>query len=115
MDNFALFPSSYPKQFQPTTNLKFVNGRKEADAYVCYPDSQILLMDKDEDRFYLKVTDSAGRSEVSEYSFQHVAEPIDMDGYLTRREFEEWRSKHEQPVQSTEPIQQRPVEIRPTA
>ena len=80
----------YPWQGMPTTpnwqpqtpqvtqgqrgiqGVRFVNGIEEAKNCTIPLGSKALLMDKEKDRFYLKETDMAGVSTVSEFEFKKV-------------------------------------------
>lgn len=63
---------NYPQQTQPTppqTNITFVNGIEGAKAFQLSPNSNFLMMDSENSRFYVKTTDSLGIANISSYSF----------------------------------------------
>lgn len=70
-----------PPNWQPQTpqvtqgqqgiqGVRFVDGIEEAKNCTVPLGSKALLMDKEKDRFYLKETDMAGVSTVSEFEFK---------------------------------------------
>lgn len=46
-------------------DLKIVNGRSSAEQYFMYPNSRVLFMDSNCDRFYIKETDASGMAKIS--------------------------------------------------
>lgn len=62
---------AYPAQqrFQQQTNITFVNGIEGAKAFQLSPNSNALLMDSDNSKFYVKSTDNLGVAKVTSYSF----------------------------------------------
>lgn len=59
----------YPGRFQQQTNITFVNGIEGAKAFQLSPNSNALLMDSDNSKFYVKSTDNLGVAKVTSYSF----------------------------------------------
>lgn len=57
---------------QGIQGVRFVDGIEEAKNCTVPLGSKALLMDKEKDRFYLKETDMAGVSTVSEFEFKKV-------------------------------------------
>lgn len=55
--------------FQSQTNITFVNGIEGAKAFQLRPNSNVLLMDSDNSKFYVKSTDNLGIANISSYSF----------------------------------------------
>lgn len=72
----------------PTPSVQYVNGRQSADNYVMQPNSSVILMDSNMDRFYLKRSDASGACTVESYDF-HKAEEEAKPEYVTRSEFED--------------------------
>ena len=92
---------SYPQYQQPKMiagdELKFVNGIESARQYQLYPNSKAILMDANEDKFYLVESDASGISTIKTYRFELEPEPapIDLNNYITRQELEEVLKKYE--------------------
>ena len=57
------------QSFQSQTNITFVNGIEGAKAFQLRPNSNVLLMDSDNSKFYVKSTDNLGIANISSYSF----------------------------------------------
>lgn len=57
------------QSFQSQTNITFVNGMEGAKAFQLRPNSNVLLMDSDNSKFYVKSTDNLGIANISSYSF----------------------------------------------
>lgn len=57
------------QSFQSQTNITFVNGIEGAKAFQLRPNSNVLLMDSDNSKFYVKSTDNFGIANISSYSF----------------------------------------------
>lgn len=55
--------------FQYQTNITFVNGVEGAKAFQLRPNQNILLMDSENKRFYVKSTDSLGIPNITSYDF----------------------------------------------
>lgn len=56
-------------------NIIFVN-EEEAKSYMLPPNSKMLLMDSDRPIFYIKTTDSLGRtSSFESYAFESIPQP----------------------------------------
>lgn len=72
---------------QGIQGVRFVSGIEEAKNCTIPLGSKALLMDKEKDRFYLKETDMAGVSTVSEFEFKKVEADTPQE-YVTRQEFE---------------------------
>lgn len=77
--------------------LKFVNGIDSARQYQLYPNSKAILMDSNEDIFYLVESDASGISTIKSYRFELIPEPapIDPSNFITRQELEEVLKKYE--------------------
>ena len=59
-----------PQQYQ-NTNIVFVSGLEGARAYQLPPNSNVLLMDSENQRFYVKSTDNLGVPKLSGYVFSN--------------------------------------------
>lgn len=101
------FGMAYGQQHR--TDIQMVNGPESASAYQMPPNSRQILMDKNIARFYLVETDATGMKSMRTYDFEEVRETPQPE-YLTRQEFDEWRTSHEPAVQSTNANKQTDVE-----
>lgn len=83
----------YPMQSQ-SNGLLWVQGEAGAKSYLMAPNSTVLLMDSEAQRFYLKTADASGvpGMRVFEYTEIHPNQPkpadIPTDKFVTREEFE---------------------------
>jgi hypothetical protein len=68
--------------------IQYVNDRASAENYQMQPNSSVILMDSNVDRFYLKKADASGSCTVTAYDF-HEAEEEPKTEYVTRKEFNE--------------------------
>lgn len=57
------------QNFQAQTNITFVNGIEGAKAFHLRPNSNVLLMDSDNSKFYVKSTDNFGIVNIKTYIF----------------------------------------------
>ena len=68
--NLAQQNANYNNQnFQSQTNITFVNCIECAKAFQLRPNSNVLLIDSDNSKFYVKSTDNLGIANISSYSF----------------------------------------------
>lgn len=104
-DRLAQLQSQYqqtiPPQAQqvPQTNqgLLWVQGEAGAKSYLVAPNTTVLLMDSESQRFYLKSTDGAGMPNLKTFEYKEVIQDgqaqaipaeINMDDkYVTREEY----------------------------
>lgn len=101
--------SYYPQNYgYPQTNsseiLKFVNSIDSAKDYYLPPNSQVVLFDKNQQRFYLKETDASGAPSIRAYDFFEVDDTPQINpnvDYITRQEFEEWKKNYESIISKT--------------
>lgn len=59
----------------PIQDIKFVN-RAQAEAYIVYPNTKVMLIDKESGMVYVKTADGMGQSKTDYFRF----EPINADG-----------------------------------
>lgn len=93
-----------PQQQPINQGLLWVQGEAAARSYLVAPNSTVLLMDSDANRFYLKSADNAGMpnlrtfeySEVSQNAPQPSQTPLENldDKYVTRGEYEALQAKY---------------------
>lgn len=98
-------PINIPTQAQnaPTTQnngLIWVQGETGAKSYMLAPNTTVLLMDSEAQRFYIKATDASGMplplrifeyAEIPSQSHQNAPETpkeFDINKYITREEFD---------------------------
>lgn len=101
-------------QPQSINNILQVMGPESAQAYLVGPESQVILMDSDKPVFYIKRTDSSGYSETHAFEFHEI--PLiqsvlpannaqiqeQMNNYITKTEFEEFKKMIEDLVMKNE-------------
>lgn len=58
-----------PQFFAPQSNIQFAT-LDEAKAYIITPNSQMIFLDKDKQRCYLKTSDNNGQSQLEIYNLQ---------------------------------------------
>lgn len=87
----------YPYYYNSHYNdeLKIVNGRNSAEHYITTPNSRVLLMDSNEDKFYIKETDAAGISNIKTYKFELIEDKEPIANYVTMEQLEEVLKKYE--------------------
>ena len=103
-------------QQQPTNQgLLWVQGVEGAKSYLVAPNTTVLLMDADAQRFYLKSTDGTGipnlrmfeYSEVTQSASQPVLatnENLD-DKYVTRNEYNDLKKQYEEIINKLSSMQ----------
>ena len=109
MQNAVVQPSmpSQPIQVQqPNNGLIWVQGESGAKSYLVAPNATVMLMDSEGERFYLKSADASGmplplrifdykeRTTATQQAFggSVAAETVNLDNFVTRKEFEELRA-----------------------
>lgn len=85
---------------QQIQGVRFVDGVEDVKNCTIPFGTKVLLMDKNKDRFYIKETDSAGVSTMSEFEFKKV-ETIAPQEYVTKQEFEKLSSQLKEQYEST--------------
>lgn len=115
-DRLAQLQNQYQQtipQYQPqqpvNQGLLWVQGVEGAKSYLVAPNTTVLLMDADAQRFYLKSTDGTGiptlrtfeYTEVPQNALQPVtAVPEDLDNkYVTRTEYDDLKQQYEDIIQ----------------
>lgn len=95
-----------PTQAPPQTNqgLLWVQGETAARSYLVAPNSTVLLMDSDANRFYLKSADNAGMPNLRTFEYTEVhpnapqgaQQPRENqdDKYVTREEYKDLQAKY---------------------
>ena len=101
-------PQMQPSQPQVNQGLLWVSGEIGAKSYLVAPNSTVLLMDSDAQRFYLKSADNAGMPSLRIFEYteitnipQNALQPLntdlkELDGkYVTREEYEGLKRQYE--------------------
>nr|DAK01887.1 MAG TPA: hypothetical protein [Caudoviricetes sp.] len=92
-----MFNSMYPMppmqamQQQTQQSIQYVNGIESANAYRVMPNQQVMLMDSNMPRFYIKTADASGFATVKAYDFVE-AKQEKPEEYVKRSEFEDLKS-----------------------
>jgi hypothetical protein len=93
-------PAQAPQQ-QANSGLIWVQGESGAKSYLVAPNTTVLLMDSESNKFYLKSSDVSGMPQplrVFEYTektgqqTQKAAPDVDLGEYVTKREFDEFKT-----------------------
>lgn len=101
--NPNLVPNAQVMVTNQNAGIKFVT-EDEAKAYILMPNSQVLLMNKNEPIFYIKSSDSLGRSTLETYKFEKYDENVEkqkeaenndlkLENYVTKEQLEQFISK----------------------
>lgn len=118
-------PQMQPAQPQVNQGLLWVSGEIGAKSYLVAPNSTVLLMDSDAQRFYLKSADNAGMPSLRIFEYTEVTnvpqnapqalntDLKELDGkYVTREEYEGLKRQYEaimerldSMVTNTEPVE----------
>lgn len=93
-------PVIYSQAPPQSTGIQWVQGEIGARAFPVSPGASVLLMDSDENRFFIKSADASGMplplrvfSYTEEVAAQsHESPQIDTSNFVTREEFEQWKS-----------------------
>ena len=101
-------PQMQPAQPQVNQGLLWVSGEVGAKSYLVAPNSTVLLMDSDSQRFYLKSADNAGMPSLRIFEYSEVTntpttsvnapnldENVLNDKFVTREEYEGLKSQYE--------------------
>lgn len=99
MQNQMQMPMSQPMPMMdmPIQDIKFVN-KAQAEAYIVYPNSKVMLIDKEGGVVYVKTADGMGQSSTEYFRFEAInadgsplkpQEPtpqINLDDYIKKEE-----------------------------
>ena len=119
-DRLAQLQTQYQQtapQQQINQGLLWVSGEVGAKSYLVAPNSTVLLMDSDAQRFYLKSADGAGMPSMRIFEYKEVTNTPqnsviapnndlkDLDGkYVTREEYECLKRQYESIMQRLDSI-----------
>ena len=90
MNQFPRQNAYYPQQ---NNGINWVQGIEGAKAWQLMPNSNVLLMDSENDgRFYIKVSDNVGMCTLRSFRYEEVTEQkpqtVDMSQYVKKSELE---------------------------
>lgn len=101
-DNLGMLRQQQMPQTAPQANngLIWVQGEAGAKSYLTAPNTTVLLMDSETDRFFLKSSDASGMPlplrifTYSETTAQKAASApsVNTGEYITRKEFDEFKA-----------------------
>lgn len=106
-------PQNTPQLMQNgSQGILWVQGEAGAKAYMMAPNTTILLMDSEGQRFYLKSTDMSGvptlrTFKYTEVTSQPMPEEVPENKYVTRQEYDEIRGKVDGIIQSIDNLKPR--------
>lgn len=106
-NNYQQAVGTLPQAPQVNQGLLWVSGEIGAKSYLVAPNSTVLLMDSDAERFYLKSADNAGMPNLRIFEYKEVTnmpqnapqapnfdENILNDKFVTRGEYEDLKSQY---------------------
>ena len=90
-----MYPNMYPNNQYPISipnvntpqGIQYVNGRQSAEAYQTQPNQEVLLMDNNEDKFYIVRSDASNFKTTETYTFSREEEK--KTSFVTHEEFDE--------------------------
>ena len=84
----SMYPNTqFPINFSaPSVGIQYVNGKQSAEAYQTQPNQEVLLMDSNEDKFYIVKTDASNFKTIETYTFAKEEEK--KVSYVTHEEFD---------------------------
>lgn len=106
-------PQNTPQPMQNgSQGILWVQGEAGAKAYMMAPNTTILLMDSEGQRFYLKSTDMSGvptlrTFKYTEVTAQTMPEEVPGNKYVTRQEYDEIKGKVDGIIQSIDNLKPR--------
>lgn len=108
---------------QVNQGLLWVQGESGAKSYLVAPNTTVLLMDSESQRFYLKSTDNSGMPNLRTFEYSEVLQntsqapnspEIDLDGkYVTREEYEGLKRQCESLVNRLESLSEKEIQAKP--
>lgn len=119
-----------PSVPQPQVNqgLLWVSGEVGAKSYLVAPNSTVLLMDSDAQRFYLKSADNAGMPNLRIFEYTEVTnvpqnapqalntDLKELDGkYVTREEYEGLKKQYESIMERLDSLNYVNAEVEPNS
>lgn len=98
----AYYPFQTPHYTPQTNNPIWVQGIEAAKSYIVAPNTTVLLMDSETNRFFLKSSDASGMPlplRVFEYTEKtgqiqpQESKTVDLSSYATKAEFDAFREE----------------------
>lgn len=103
---------------QVNQGLLWVQGEAGAKSYLVAPNTTVLLMDSEAQRFYLKSTDGSGMPNLRTFEYSELLSnstktlindlPNLDDKYVTREEYDSLKSQYEQIIEKLDGIANKP-------
>lgn len=115
-----------PVQQVPQTNqgLLWVQGESGAKSYLVAPNTTVLLMDSEAQKFYLKSTDNAGMPNLRTFEYTEVSQNAtqalnsaekDLDNkYVTREEYNGLKRQYENIINRLDSLSEKDLTPKPT-
>lgn len=115
---------SYQPQPQINQGLLWVSGEVGAKSYLVAPNSTVLLMDSDAQKFYLKSADGAGMPSLRIFEYKEIVNSSQNalqvpnnednnlnDKYVTREEYEGLKSQYKRIMEQLDSIISKPESV----
>lgn len=90
-----LYNQQYQPRYYPTTNgINWVQGVEGAKAWQLMPNSNVILMDSENDgRFYIKTSDNVGMCNLRRFRYEEIqgddtTPNVDLSEYVKKSELE---------------------------
>lgn len=99
MNQYSYMPNPPAQQPAQQTGVNWVQGEAAARSWMVAPNTTVLLMDSESERFYLKSTDASGMPlplrvfEYKERTSQQGTNPVRGGEYVTKAEFEAFKDE----------------------
>lgn len=106
---------------QPNNALLWVQGESGAKSYLIAPNTTLLLMDSESEKFYIKSSDSSGMPNLRTFEYTEITgtsqaqkQPeINLDDkYVTRDEYQGLKSQYEQLMKKLEEYKPKETAIK---
>lgn len=98
------FPD-YPQKQNNNNGLLWVSGEVGAKSWQVAPNSTVLLMDSEADRFYIKSSDASGMPTLRTYEYKEVnPQPIKTEGieYVKKSDYDDLMRDFAEKLQKVE-------------
>ena len=83
-----------PSVFSPATNIQYVQGEAGAKGYPLANGYTMLLMDSEDQKFYIKSTDATGMPTMKKFKFEEIVEPEPKKiEYVTKADFDNFANQ----------------------
>ena len=123
-------PQQMPPMDLPIQDIKYVN-KAQAEAYIVYPNSKVMLIDKESGMVYVKTADGMGQSKTDYFRFEPInadgspikpqepAPQVNFDDFIKKEDLEKFGfvtiQQYQELAQKLEQIQKRLEGVRPNA